>query len=228
MIFDKYNRIARLYPTILTGLPVLLLANDFLSIQLKTIIEQALIVNALIHAAFSIAVIYFLVQVNRLLGKELERLLFENELGFPTTTLLLTSSETLSASYKENIKHRIQADFNMDLNTQLESTNLTEFKIQIRDAVGLVRSKVKNGHLLLQHNYEYGFVRNLVGGSFFAALIAVISLFVYEVNTTKFVIHSTLAIVYLVILVVSKPLLNRFSTAYAKRLFQEYLSIEKK
>ena len=44
-----------------------------------------------------------------------------------------------------------------------------EARKKIVEAMSLIRAKVKDGRLLLQHNIEYGFVRNLIGGNEIAA-----------------------------------------------------------
>lgn len=222
MIKDKYNRTARLYPTVLTAVPLLLLLNDYLAQQFGNRIDQALILSATIHVAFSFAIIYLLVQVNRFVGKELERLIFADGKNLPTTTMLLPTDTKLSKVYRDRLATKILKDFQIDI-SPVPDEGITETRLRIRDAVGQMRSQVKDGHLLLQHNLEYGFVRNLFGGSILALVAAVISLLIYSVGSLQFAMSGALAGAYLTIVLAGRYLLRRYSVAYAQRLFQEYL-----
>jgi hypothetical protein len=84
---------------------------------------------------------------------------------------------------------------------------------------------VKNGRLLLQHNIEYGFRRNLIWG--LPIMIIVGSLWLYLLKINKFLsgfyIMLWFLICWLIILLLSKWLMNRYWEQYAKVLFQEYL-----
>lgn len=99
---------------------------------------------------------------------------------------------------------------------------------RIVECVGLIRSKVKDGRLVLQHNTEYGFVRNLVGGSTIAALISVVNvvIFVYfHPDSVALTLSIVLAVIYLFIASLGKYLIRRYGYRYSKVLIQEYVHL---
>jgi len=59
----------------------------------------------------------------------------------------------------------------------MQDHNITARK-KIVEAVSIMREKVMDGHLLLQHNIEYGLWRNLIEGSTFALLISIINCYI--------------------------------------------------
>ena len=94
------------------------------------------------------------------------------------------------------------------------------------DCVSLIRGKVKDGRLLLQHNIEYGFVRNLIGGSAVAVFLAIFNLIVFGYFLElllPFYISLFLAITYLLIVMVGRKIIQSYGLRYAKILIQEYL-----
>lgn len=227
MIKDKYSRVARLYPSILTAIPFLVLLNDFISEQFKSTIDAALLLSASMHVIFSVAIIYLLTQLIRFVGKEIERIVFRSGLNFPTTLLLLADNNTLSIAYKERLYDRIYRDFNINVSRDA-GESVDETKRRIRDAVGLIRGQVKDGRLLLQHNLEYGFFRNLFGGSIYASLVCLISLVIYRSESDRFQMYVIFFIVYIFAAFVCRYLLSRYSSSYAQQLFLEYLSSDEK
>lgn len=97
---------------------------------------------------------------------------------------------------------------------------------KIKEAIDLVRSKVKDGHLLLQHNIEYGFVRNLMGGTIISIPISIfnISFFTIQDNRMAVILSILLLFFYLFIVLIKKKILVYFANNYASVLFNEYLS----
>ena len=170
---------------------------------------------------------YFLTQINRFLGKFLfEKNMFNNELEMPTTNFLLYSNTEFSYEYKKQMREQISKDFQIDLpDEQEEISDLENARKRIVEAVGLIRQKVKNGRLLLQHNIEYGFARNLIGGAIIGLTMSLFDI-VYFFNHGNNLIGSisiALAIVFGFLLLIHKPIIKHLGNQYAKRLFQEYL-----
>ena len=128
---------------------------------------------------------------------------------------------------KEKIRAKIKSDFNLILpNLNEENNAKVEARKKIKEAVDLIRNKVKDGRLLLQHNIEYGFVRNLIGGmivsipfSFFNSIF-----FIFQKNITAVVLSVLLSMFYLIIFGIRKNILIYFANNYASVLFNEYLS----
>ncbi len=88
---------------------------------------------------------------------------------------------------------------------------------------------MKGGRLLLQHNMEYGFFRNLVGGSVVAFLFSFFSaIFFYFIYPSPMALKlSILSIgIYGAVLIFYKRILDWFGYQYAKRLIQEFIDLK--
>ncbi|MBU3924835.1 hypothetical protein KJ854_02775 [Patescibacteria group bacterium] len=152
--------------------------------------------------------------------------LFQDELHFPTTNFLLYSDQTYTLERKEKIRIKIKKDFNINLLKAVEEKNdENEARKRIKEAVDLIRNKVKDGRLLLQHNIEYGFVRNLIGGlvillpfSFFTSIF-----FMFEKNNLAMVLSIFLFLFFSIIFLNKKSILIYFAHNYANILYNEYL-----
>lgn len=170
---DEYSRKARLFPAILAAVPYALILSYF--IQSYFLASQVGWVKVLCvglgSIAFStVAALWFGVSTVYWLGKVIEVNTFKNGVGFPTTEFLLWKDKTLSRQFKEKLREKIFNDFGVRLFTvQQEDADCDEAKKTIRDAVDLIRPRVGNGKFVLQYNIRYGFIRNFIAGSFFAA-----------------------------------------------------------
>ncbi len=152
--------------------------------------------------------------------------MFKDEQAMPTTNYLLFSNSQFTKEYKLRLHRHIQADFQIQLpNEQEEAQNEEIARRRIVEAVGLVRQKVKNGRLLLQFNIEYGFARNLIGGSIIGLAVSIFDI-VYFFSTGNQLIGGIsifLAVVFSFLLAIHKITIRHLGNQYAKRLFQEYL-----
>lgn len=227
MKFDKYNLIARIFPSAIVLIPFLLFTFNCEIEILKQIFDDLLKAKIIGNITISIVLLYFLTQINRFLGKFLfEKQIFKNELEMPTTNFLLYKNPEFSKQYKNKIRAQIKSDFQIELPTEIEEEeNIEDTRKQIVEAVGLIRQKVKNGRLLLQHNIEYGFARNLVGGSIVGFIISVFDITFFYIKNDNLIaaISLILAIIFVVILFIHKPIIKHLGNQYAKRLYQEYL-----
>lgn len=227
MKFDKYNRVARLYPSLIILIPFLLFTINCRLANLENVFDSILGVKIIGNITISVVLLYFFIQINRFLGKFLfERIIFKNELQMPTTRFMLFNDNEFSREYKNQIRAKIKNDFQIELPSEFEeSQNNENVRKRILEAVGLIRQKVKNGRLLLQYNIEYGFSRNLIGGSILGLLMSVFNIvYFYNIND-KIIggISIALAICFALLLIICKPIINHLGNQYAKRLFQEYL-----
>ncbi|HAJ33921.1 MAG TPA: hypothetical protein DCK79_11330 [Candidatus Atribacteria bacterium] len=86
--------------------------------------------------------------------------------------------------------------------------------------MSLARKKVGSGKLLLQHNIEYGFWRNLIGGTIISVLFSgITTYFSYvENNKTLFIASIILLVIYLLILICNKFIINSFGKMYVRVL----------
>lgn len=227
MKFDKYNRTARIYPSVIILIPFLLFTINCDIDNLKEVFDNLLKVKIVGNITVSVVLLYFLVQINRLLGKFIfEKNMFKNELKMPTTDFLLFSDSEFSSDYKNKIRSQILYDFKIELlDEQAELNDIIEARKRIVEAVGLIRQKVKNGRLLLQHNIEYGFFRNLIGGSIIGLLMAIFDIFYFRSieNEVISIISIIVASIFAILLLIHKPIITSLGKQYAKRLYQEYL-----
>ena len=228
MKLNKYNLVARVYPAVLCSLPILALNFFLLNSYAGEFFSAVGGYKWLGGITFSMILIYLLAQIGRFIGKEVfEKIHFSDELNMPTTKLLLHSDKTYSSEQKLNIHSKIANDFNMTIYTpEQESLNQIHAQRLIVDCVSLIRGKVKDGHLILQHNIEYGFARNLIGGSVVAVFISIFNLIIFGYFLEQFLpffISLFLAVIYLLIMAVSRKVIQQYGFRYAKILIQEYL-----
>lgn len=158
-LFGEYGVKARLFPALLCVPPFLLLkhfaVDPFIDPSLTT-----LWVSVAGDVSLVAVLMYLLTQMNRFVSKAL----FEMKSEFPTTLMLLPSSKDLSDEFRAKIDARVRIDFQLSLPTAAdERASVNNAKTRIIEIVSLIINKVGNGKLVLQHNIEYGFMRNLLG-----------------------------------------------------------------
>lgn len=229
-MLDKYSRVARMYPAILCSLPFFILNYFLLADYAGGVLSSFMAIKWAGGITMSLACAYLVSQMGRFIGKECyEKNIFGDELHMPTTNLLMHSDPTFSPEFKSKIHSKITEDFDLQVCTIAEEEkNETQTRKRIVECVGLIRSKVKDGRLVLQHNTEYGFVRNLVGGSTIAALISVVNvvIFVYfHPDSVALTLSIVLAVIYLFIASLGKYLIRRYGYRYSKVLIQEYVHL---
>ncbi len=226
MKFDNYYFKARLFPTIITLIPFVFLTFSIDYTSLEGLFERIERVELISNISFTLAMLFLLTQLNRFLGKFIfEKRIFKNELEMPTTRFLLFSDDQFTNNYKLKVRDKVKEDFDYFMPTlENEKEDILNAKKQIVEAVGLIRNKVKNGRLLLQHNIEYGFMRNLIGGSVPGSIVAGINViyFFYESMTFFAYLNIFLFVFYLTLFLLSKNIINTLGNQYAKVLFQEY------
>ncbi len=228
MKINEYYIKARLFPTILTSIPILSLYYFGFS---EKLIKFMIFLEGYKWASditLSIAIIYLLVQVNRLISKELfQNIFFKEELNMPTTNFLLNSDSSLAKSIKAQIVQKIATDFNIHLlDSNSEKENEEEARKTISSAVAQIRNVTRDNSMLLQHNIEYGFVRNLIGGSVLATIISIINIFLFQYtfpNPFAFKLNLVFVVIYILPIILGKYLINRYGKYYAKILFEQYL-----
>lgn len=229
MKFSRYTLIARFFPAIITSLPLIILSGFVLTVDYLSLFDNLRYLKITGLATTPVILFYLFSQINRFIAKEyFQKKYFKGEIEMPTTTFLLNQDCNLSNEYKSSIKRKVETDFDVNLPSAAdEINNLVDTRVRYAEAVGMIRNSVGNGNLLLQHNIEYGFVRNLIGGSlvsFFLALINIVLFsFIWD-SVSAVAANIILAIVYLIFILSSKYLIERFGEIYAKRLFQEYMS----
>lgn len=228
---NTYYFKARLFPTVLTSIPAIILYNRFVSSLYHEKLENIFsVLPTITDIILSSAIVFLLVQVNRFLSKEIfQRLYFKDEINMPTTNLLLKSNNEIEASIKQKIEDKIRNKFGIILLSGTdESADVLRARKLIVTAVSQIRNVLRDNSLLLQHNIEYGFFRNLIGGSFLAFVISVIILIhsYCSCDLTTRNLGWILAIAYSLPILFSKLIIDRYGKYYAKILYEQFLTID--
>lgn len=229
MAINNYYFKARLFPTVLTSIPTIILYNKFVANLYHDKLENIYAgLPTITDVVFSGAIIFLLVQINRFLSKEIfQKLYFKDEINMPSTDILLKSNNELETSIKQKIEDKIKSKFDIILLTNIEeSADEPRARILIATTVSQIRNILRENTLLLQHNIEYGFFRNLIGGSFLAFVISLIivlhSFYNGEIATTN--LGWILTMVYFIPILFSKIIINRYGKYYAKILYEQFLT----
>ena len=88
MLFDEYNRKARIYPALLTALPIFLVKHYIIDQYFSFSLTQVILGDISMLAVL----VYLFSQINRFISK----ILFEKKVDFPTDKALFPSSSVLS------------------------------------------------------------------------------------------------------------------------------------
>lgn len=85
---------------------------------------------------------------------------------------------------KEKLRAKIKEKYYIELYNQIdESQNLATSRKRVAFAVSQIRNSMRDNSLLLQHNIEYGFFRNLIGGCILADFFSsIIGIYAYHFN----------------------------------------------
>lgn len=230
MAINNYYFKARLFPTVLTSIPAIILYNKFISSLYRDKLENIFsVLPTITDIILSSAIVFLLVQINRFLSKEIfQRLYFKDEINMPTTNFLLKSNNELETSIKQKIEDKIKNKFDITLLSSVEeSADEQRARKLIATSVSQIRNVLRDNSLLLQHNIEYGFFRNLIGGSFLAFVFSIIILisshYTDEIATRNF--GFILTSIYFLPIILSKFIINRYGKYYTKILFEQFLSI---
>ena len=134
----------------------------------------------------------------------------------------------LDPSIKTKIEAKIKSKFEIDLfSSSDEFADEIAARKLIVTTVSQIRNILRDNSLLFQHNIEYGFFRNLIGGSFLAFIVSVIiivlSYFNNDVNTRN--IGFILAGTYFLPIILSKFIIKKYGKYYAKILFEQFLTV---
>ena len=227
-----YSTVARVFPTLLCLPPYALAYVYFVGPELQSLLAAITseISAMVVDASLGIVFVYLMSQVNRTVSKTLwQKFYFDGEKAMPTTRMLLSSSNDLSDEYKMQLRSQMENDFGVDLPTpEEESEDILAARKRVSEVIARVRDRVGSGRLLLQHNMEYGFVRNLIGGCTLSAPTALLLAFLLPSGQSNVaaILAGLLAVIYTLPLLFSKWIMHHYGDAYAKVLFREYLNAD--
>ncbi len=227
--FNTYTIYARFFPCIISALPLFVLWF-FLSdnIQLKELGAYLLGLKFYGGITLSIIFLYFYAQVLRITSKVIEKKLFQNKSGFPTTYLMTYADNTISKSYKDKFRQLVKKQFDIDLlNESEEAADITEARKRLNEATQSIRLKIKKGYLVLEQNIWYGFMRNVIGGAVYSIIFCIMNIILGSIwykNPILIISSIILLIVYAIVLLLHKQILIQNAEAYAKQLIAEFMT----
>lgn len=230
MKFDSYTLKARVAPALLTSVPFFTLHYFLLSPALGAFWGAIIGLKIVSDLTFLTALFFLLMQVNRIVSKEVfEKMMYDNGLNFPTTTILLNADSYFSSEYKKKIYQKIRSDFKINIpSAEQEEKNKYQSRQVIAEAISHTRARVGKGTLLGQHNTEYGFIRNFTGGNLVAAVMSILNLIIFSwayPNYKAQIISLLMFTVYLMLTLLSRLMIDSVGRSYAKVLIQEYMAL---
>jgi hypothetical protein len=166
---NPYERKARLWPALLTLLPVIVLVSvlyaPFASLAANTV-----------SLAVSCGALYLLANIAREYGKRLEPKLFESWGGMPSTQILRHRNNHFGATIKANIHTFLANKLSVAFpDVEAEEANPAQADDIYRSAVTWLLSQTRDTkmfNLLYRENISYGFRRNALGLKPLGILIA--------------------------------------------------------
>jgi len=229
----KYTLQARYFPAILTVFPFFFLLNIIRNFYINPTLEGILIfIPYLVQVGLSGAAFYLQMQLNRFISKEIfQNRLFNGEDKFPTTLNLLWHDKTINNSTKQILHTKIKSLFEISLlDAEAEILDECNAKKLIIVAVSQIRNLLRKNEQQVQHNREYGFWRNLAGGSVVSVCISIIIIIIeiIKCDYSSIVIGSIMLFIYCLLICFSPYLIRKHGQYYAKSLFEQFLSLKEK
>lgn len=158
-VTDPYERQARLYPALLAGLPVIVMAT--------VLYGSNSIITAACTAAASCGGLYLLASIARERGRRLEPILYEAWGGKPTTQLLRHRDQNIEGPTKRRyhvfLSRTVSLQFPSESEEESNPVNADEiYQSAVRWLLNHTRDKIKH-KMIFDENIAYGFRRNTYG-----------------------------------------------------------------
>ena len=225
---NRYFLQAILLPALLTAIPALILFNTLLGPEMKLLFQELPLLLKGTGISFSVALVFLWVQFNKLSGRVIfQKLIFKDELYMPTTNFLLYKSNYFTPEIKRLIRQRIEELFSLRLyNQKKERKHEINARKQICIAVSQIRELLRNNQMLLRHNIDYGFFKNLLSGCLPAFLLSLGGFIAADFLPVLLPFRSTFAAMtslYLLPLLFCRSILQHFGHYYSKILYEQFL-----
>ncbi len=140
---------------------------------------------------------------------------------------MLFSDSLYSEQHKNKIRDKMASDFAVLLPTkEEEEVDQGNARTRIVEVMALVRKKLHGNKFLLQHNIEYGAMRNVIGGSVIGLVLSLINIIFFSFtapNKLAVAISVSTFAIYLLLIILSKYIIEFYANNYAKILYREYL-----
>jgi len=226
---NAYTIISRLFPAVLTSVPILLLLYKMtLEGSYNNFLEYLKNFQLYGYVSGSFIYLYFYSQIIRYCSKIFENIYFHNRNGYPTTYLLLYENDRLSKKNKDKFREKAKKDFNFDLMTEeQEKNNLKESIRELNDITQQILAKNRKNEFVQKHNTWYGFSRNLLGGLPFCIAFSIINAIlarIYFNDEEFFVLSIVIFVLSLILLSFNKFILVQNAEKFAEKLIAEYLT----
>jgi hypothetical protein len=227
-MLDPYFYIARLFPTVLISIPMLVLLWRINEIpMIHKIIIEVFKVKIVGDLTLTVVLWYALSLIVRYTARHIENEVFLGGKGFPSTYLMLYNDKTYSEQFKNKFRKRIKTKFKFNLsNKQNESKNFNEAKKRLDESMGFVRESTRGDKMLLNYNSWYGFYRNLSGGIFYSIIFCFLNFIVFGALLRLDLIYYSQVIIltgYTVFLFFCKKIIVMSGEDYAKQLHRIFM-----
>lgn len=190
-LFDPYDRRARLYPALLTCFPVFLSIAVWTPSLYKTGV-------ALFSLVVGCGVLYGFTQFTRTLGRSLEKRLWHEWGGPPTTLWLRRSTDHLNENTRRRYIHFLERNIPnwKEPDPEEELKDPKKANQIYGSAIDWLRNRTRDSKtypLIFKENVNYGFRRNTLALKPFAMPLALISfsLGVFPFYKTTFITQLT-------------------------------------
>lgn len=225
--FDEYEIKARYIPTFISVIPMV----QFLILFISETFWNELINNIgwmlVANLSLSLIIMLALVQIQSSLGKMwIEESVFgKGGEQFPTTNMLLYSGGIISKERKEQLRRSISGLYGTIFSSETEERDDPQnARLQAREAVGHVRTKVGHGVMTIHYNIRYGFFRNLIAGVIWNAIGSVGCSVLYglESDWRPMSLFIAIFLISTALYFLKGVILGKLAFSYADTLFTEF------
>ena len=226
----EYNLKARKYPAYLSlAIPIML----GIAMGVKDMVGAGMWIKVLTYlmsiSAISAALLFLLRFSLRSIAKFYpERIIFCDRLK-PTTRILYSNDNTYTEEQKTDIRKKILATKKIDLQKYKPKTYKNKKYVKrIDEAVGWLLDVTRFDEILFEHNYMFGFWRNLTAALLVDAililLLAVINKWYYSLPLGEYFVGIGILVLLLAMLVTWVAYCN--GKTFAKRMYDVFMNID--
>lgn len=172
-LISKYSIYARVLPGVLTFLPIFTLFCKIIG-KFPDLNPAKFFVNFHEYVGYVMLLpfVYLFSLFCREVGRKLERWFFLSKSGFPTTYLMLYSNTVYPDDLKDTYRTKVKFRFGLTLLSRSEELQSPKIAVQqLNFASRFLASSCQDNEDVQNRNVEYGFYRNLLGGSVIAIAV---------------------------------------------------------
>lgn len=209
-------------------IPIMVFNHFYVSEEFSKFVGGVLGAKIVSNLSISLICLYFLSEIGRIISKNIfQRFFFKEEIYMPTTNYLMFSDQTYSRNHKIDIRKKVLSDFVVSLPTSdEENSDELDSRKRIVETMARIRKKLEKNKFLLQHNIEYGAMRNAIGGSVIGILVSIFNIIFFSKDISiDLAVNISIAtlLIYSLLVLFSKVIIEFYGNNYAKILFREYL-----